>query len=405
MPLAIGASVLVIPWLCVVWKLTAGTWLASAGSHRKSQVAGMVEEAKPSLSLHALVATSYQHWFAREIGKLTPLFTTSIRWKNQLYYTLLGAAGSDGVVVGRDGQLTELPYIVEYCSRDLAALRTNADGWAAGIRHTQDLLEAHGKLFLYVITPSKVAQHPEIMPAGYVCPAPSKDRQEKLRLYDEILTRHGVRLADTASYLASIRKDYELDFFPRGGTHWNALGAALGAQQVIAALNAQHRSPVLSTLGFTVRTSFTPIGTDRDLLNLMNLRYPDAHYPVPELTYHSVPPAGGCRTIRMTEIGGSFLFVLNGALEKIDCPPEITYWFYWQMRGFHYSNDRSSTLTPDSELRLRSLLESHVVLLEENESNLGSDYAKLVMQDVASLMSTTAAPATHPAGSPPLASQ
>ena len=44
----------------------------------------------------------------------------------------------------------------------------------------QDILDARGKVFLYVITPSKVAQNPQYMPDGYTCPAAAKDREEKL---------------------------------------------------------------------------------------------------------------------------------------------------------------------------------------------------------------------------------
>ena len=52
----------------------------------------------------------------------------------------------------------EKSYLDEYCNRDMATLRTSGETWAARLRETQDYVEAHGKVFLYVITPSKVAQ-------------------------------------------------------------------------------------------------------------------------------------------------------------------------------------------------------------------------------------------------------
>ena len=106
------------------------------------------------------------------------MFKPAMRWKNQIYYTLLGTAGSERVVVGSQRQLLDLSYLVEYCGRDLEVLRTTGEAWAARIRQMQDFFEDHGKLFLYVITPSKVAQYPQIIPDGYTCPAGAKRQNE-----------------------------------------------------------------------------------------------------------------------------------------------------------------------------------------------------------------------------------
>ena len=133
-----------------------------------------------------------------------------------------------------------------------------------------------------------------------------------------------MRFVDTASDLAAAREEYGISMFPRGGIHWNSLATALGTQKVIAAVNAQRSDPLLATLSFTWRISYHPQGVDRDLLDIMNLRHPDTNYPVPELTYQSTPPPGGCHTTTITEVGGSFLRNLNSTLEKLACPPNIT---------------------------------------------------------------------------------
>ena len=96
----------------------------------------------------------------------------------------------------------------------------------------QDYFESRGKVFLYVITPSKVAQSPQYIPDGYTCPAAAKDRSDKLLVYDDILDRHGVHFVDTASDLAAAREEYGISMFPRGGIHWNSLATALGTQKV-----------------------------------------------------------------------------------------------------------------------------------------------------------------------------
>jgi alginate O-acetyltransferase complex protein AlgJ len=386
LPLVIGASLPLISWGYLMWNTTVGELVPQLRFRTKTTIAGVMQDAAPIMSLNAVLTGSYQQWVSRSIGTLSPMFKPAITWKNQIYLTLLGTAGSTEVVVGQHQQLMERPYLNEYCTRDLATLRTKGEDWAARIRQMQDVLAARGTVFLYVITPSKVAQNPQYMPEGYTCPAPLKDREEKLRLYDEILIRHGVRFADTASDLTAAREEYGISMFPRGGTHWNWLGTALGAQKVIAAVNAQRSDPLLATLSFTWRISYHPQGGDRDLLDIMNLRHPDTNYPVPELTYQSAPPPGGCHTTTITEVGGSFLRNLNSTLEKLACPPDITDWFYWEQRHLYYAAGRLYELPMDADARRLSLLDADVVLFEENEAVApDSDHGKQMMQAVATL--------------------
>ena len=383
LPLTIGATLLLGSWFYLMWNTTAGELIPGLRFRTKTTIAGVVQEAAPVFSLDAVLTGKYQQWISQSVGKLSPIYKPAIGWKNQIYYTLLGTAGSDRVSVGRDQQLFEMIYLNEYCSRDLTKLRSIGEDWAARIRRMQDFFDSRGKTFVYLITPSKIAQNPQIIPAGYTCPAAAKDRAEKLSVYDEILTRHGVRFVDAASNLAAAREEYGISMFPRGGTHWNSLAAALGTQKVIAAVNAQR--PLLATFSFTWRISYSPQGIDRDLLDLMNLRHPDAHYPVPELTYQSSPPKV-CRTVTITEFGGSFLGSLDSALEKLACPPQITNWFYWDHNRVHYEGGRLYDLPVDADARRKSLLDADIVLLEENESLApGSRHGEQMMQQVAAL--------------------
>ena len=124
----------------------------------------------------------------------------------------------------------------------------------------------------------------------------------------------------------------------------------------------------------------------------MNLRYPDAHYPVPELTYRSIPPPTGCHRVTITEVGGSFLLTINKTLGHLVCPPDITDWFYWDLRRFHYVGELLSEPPVDAEARRQSLLDAQVIVFEENDGSLpGSYHGYLMMQEVAALTSTAAA--------------
>ena len=385
LPLAIGASILVMSWSYLMWNTTVGELIPSLRFRTKNTIAGIVERAAPLMSLDSVLTGRYQQWVSRSVGELSPMFKPAIGWKNEIYYSLLGATATPDIVVGKRQQLFEMVYLAEYCSRDLATLRAKAEDWAARIRQMQDFFEARGKTFVYVITPSKVAREPQIIPDGYTCVAPEADRDNKLKVYGEILSRHGVHFVDTASKLGDAEAEYGISMFPRGGTHWNALAAALGANDVIGAVDADAREPMLRKLNFTWRVSLNPKDADRDLIDLLNLPHPDLHYPVPELTYDSPTPEG-CKPVSITEVGGSFVGGLNAALEKTPCPPRITYWFYWDQKQIDLSQGHAYEFPVDPAARRRSLLDADVILFEENEQmGPGSTHGTELMKEVAGL--------------------
>ncbi|HME70977.1 MAG TPA: hypothetical protein VKM54_14070, partial [Myxococcota bacterium] len=328
LPVVIGVTILFIPWFCLMWNVTIGEVVPQLRFRTRHTVAGVIEEAAQDVSLEGVLTSRYQTYVSKRIGTLTPIYKPAIRWKNQFYYSLLRTSGTPSILIGQNGQLFGANYIEEYCARDTAELRPRAEAWAEKIARMQRFYEARGKIFLYVNTPSKPAVYPEYLPAGYKCPATEEDRLRKLEVYRSILDRYHIRYVDAATLTAQARSSYPIDLFPRGGIHWNMLGATLAAQAITQAVNRQRGSQLLTPFTFTWQTSFEPRTSDKDLLEIMNLRWPDERYPVPVPTIESIPPKGPCQPARVTEVGGSFLFTINAVLEEVTCPPVIRYWFY-----------------------------------------------------------------------------
>jgi alginate O-acetyltransferase complex protein AlgJ len=378
LPVVIGVTILLIPWFCLTWNITIGEVVPQLRFRTKHTVAGVIEEAAQDMSFEGVLSSRYQTYVSKRIGRLTPIYKPSIRWKNQFYYSLLGTSGTRSILIGRQGELFSAEYVEEYCARDTAQLRPRAEAWAEKLARTQRFFEARGKVFLYVTTPSKPAVYPEYLPPSYKCPATSEDRLHKLEVYRSILDRYHIHYVDAATLTAQARASYPIDLFPRGGIHWNMLGATLAAQAITQAVNRQSRSPLLTPFTFTWQTSFEPRVSDKDLLEIMNLRWPDEHYPVPVPTIESKPPKGACQPARVTEVGGSFLFTINAVLEEAACPPVIQYWFYWEKKHFIFDEGpaKKSIFDPsyreisnEVPLRDRELLtDLDVILFEENEA-------------------------------------
>lgn len=367
LPALLGAGLLAFCWAHLCWNATVGR-LVPALHLRLTMPAGSQDQAPPALSWTNVLDGSVQLFAARQVGLFTPIYEKSVRWKNQAYYSLLGASATPIVLVGPGGQLVETRYAREYCTRQAAAFAAGADASARRIRALQDAAEARGQVFVYLLTPSKPAVYPGTMPRDYPCDAAPADRDAKLPLWRAALRRAGVHVADAAGAVYAARDSYAVGLFPKGGTHWNALGAALGAQALVAAVDAQ--KTLLTPFTFDVRTSTRPEGTDRDLLDILNLMHRDASYPVPVITARPAGPPGACTPATIAEVAGSFVFELDDVLVHAPCPPRVSVWWYWKDQHFLFPPGISVPLPVDADERRRDLARAQILVVEENEQLL-----------------------------------
>jgi hypothetical protein len=377
LPALAGALLVASCWAQIVWNGTAGAVAPALAIHIKMPP-GFVTAAPPVPDIPTLLDGDFQRAAAARIGMLAVMYRPAIRWKHQLYYTFLGMSGADNIGVGPGRQLFEWIYVREYCTRDAALTRTRASGLAERLRDLQDRLAAQGKVFVYVITPSKIGRNPELVPAGYPCPGAAVG-EEKLRIWRARLDAAGVRYVDGAAILAAAKPAAPVALYPRGGSHWNALGAALVAQRLIATLDAAGAR--IAPFRYTVTITRAPHDQDRDIYDVMNFLWRDDRYPVPELEYTSDKPAD-CMPDRIAEVGGSFLFSLNDALIHTACRPDIDMYFYWDMRDFAYPGGVRSPHPVEPAVRAAEIKDAHVVVLEENEANLPGTAHTMALLDL-----------------------
>ncbi len=74
------------------------------------------------------------------------------------------------------------------------------------------------------------------------------------------------------------RTHYPIDLFPRGGIHWNLLGAALALRD-ITHMGGEAPGLAHRRFAFDWREHDLAKGTDKDLLDLLNLFWPPERYP------------------------------------------------------------------------------------------------------------------------------
>ncbi|MGD9541145.1 alginate O-acetyltransferase AlgX-related protein [Methylocystis sp.] len=342
-----------------------------------SPLAGVAKPKPAPWTLEAFLSGVTQKAVSTNLGRMSPVFPISVRAKNQLVFSLFGGSAAPGVLIGRNGQLYEDIYINEFCARDGGFDSSRLAAWSSTLRDIQELAQAHGKSFVYLISPSKAARYAEDLPKSAPCAARATTTSEKLAPYRAALDGAQVRYVDGPALIAAEKSKQPIALFPRGGSHWNSVGGALAMREVTRALPA---SPV-GILDFASAPAPEAEGTDRDLLDLLNLLWPDANYPT--ATIGRAGEKGDCaRPPHLLALGGSFLHQVLAAATLAPCPPQIDYWFYMRTEDNgielgHYRRapgdaSNGERLKATSEELDENLAGSDIILLEENEAGVAT---------------------------------
>jgi hypothetical protein len=257
-------------------------------------------------------------------------------------------------------------------------MRTAPD-WAQKIRQMQDEVERRGKTFLYVLTPSKVAQYPAYIPAKTPCPAPEFDKTGLIPAWMKLVDQAGIHAADTVAKLWTAHSTYPFALFPQGGTHWNAVASALGTQLVESNLQSLRNDDSLAPFSFTWKMTDRPDGVEADLFLLMNLLWTQPRFPVPHITMTAQPAPAGCKPVKIVIVGGSFMESIGAALSHLPCGVDVVEYSYWSIYHISWTDGVHTIKTVDPVIRDRDLKSADILLYEENEAVVGKSQHGLLL--------------------------
>jgi alginate O-acetyltransferase complex protein AlgJ len=322
-----------------------------------------------------------QHVVSSNLGRASPLFQASVRLKNQFLYSLFKASGSANIVVGRDEQLLATGYNADFCQRGGLPDEQRIEAWSNMVKEIAEHAAARGQGFVYLVAPTKPAYEPRWLPPDVACAALEHGRNtDKLAPFDAALEARGVAYVDGQRVLQEQRGNYPIDLFPRGGIHWNLLGAALTIREISALFATQPRGTPLGGYVFDWREVRPAVGTDRDLLDLLNLYWPPDDYPTAAVFRRGEPTCDMPK--RVLTIGDSFLRQIVIVASQAQCPPIIDYWFYAKADDGTLGLRRYLTrpgetgngerLSADLALLPEAIAKAEALVLEENASNIAN---------------------------------
>jgi hypothetical protein len=381
LPIYAAAGAVLFLFLANLWNFAVERDRPKWRLRSAQPLSGVANPAPAPVSLEALLVGETQKSFSTNLGRSMPVFPFAVRAKNQLLYSLFGLSGAPNILIGREEQLFERYYIDEFCRRDGPPEAGVLARWSQRVADNAQAAHAKGKGFAYLISPSKASQYPQYFPPETKCPALARGTIDKLAPFRAALDARGLRYVDSPSLLAARKQDHAIDLFPRGGTHWNLLGAALATREATRIMADGRADAPLGLYDFDWSVGKFAEGTDRDLLDLLNLLWPDTHYPVANLARKAPADTACARTPKLLALGGSFVREIIVALaQAAACPPQIDYWFSMRLENDSFDLVRYRTTpgeTGNGERRVANLAElrasaeeADAILLEENEATI-----------------------------------
>jgi hypothetical protein len=169
-------------------------------------------------------------WFDDHFG----LRSTLVRLNAGVEYFGLGSSPSPSVIRGRDGWLYygESDALEDYVSRSPLTPHEVA-AWKETVVRSRDWLRGRGAAYVFTIAPDKHVIYPEHMPASLHPVAPVRRMDQVL----EAVARSGVAV-DVRPALEAAKSQERI--YHRTDSHWNARGALVAYQEILAAVRVQN---------------------------------------------------------------------------------------------------------------------------------------------------------------------
>ena len=333
-------------------------------SEQPSTLGGVEQLSKyPVASLSTVLDGAFQSEFERWFGKHLGLRAEIIRTDNQLNFSIFRMT-KEGTVLGQNNVLFEPAYIEAY-----NALSTvpdeSLDAFASRLAELQHALADRGVKFIVMITPSKVALYPELLP-DRARPGPGST------IYNRFLTlarQRGVALFDTVEFVRALKASSPYPVFPPGGAHWSRYVACKVGERFMLLLGEtlQKSVPVLTCDPAVIKSRAS--GIDRDLARLANLWQNDTFdVPLPTPKIRVTKDAAAYHA-NLLFVGDSFLWPFFEALEQKAAYARRDFFYYYRSHDRFVARRKAQPrVALDREkLDWDELLARDAVVLELNE--------------------------------------
>lgn len=335
------------------------------------------ETSLPLWSLESLLKGKWQGPFESWLNENLPFRANIVRIFNQIYYDYFFKSyiNNGALVIDDSRQLNSMNYIEKYCNLKRVKFDISEfERWINELQELSDFFKYRNQHFVYLITPSKAAYFPEYIPTQFSCK--SEAARPDYRLLADLLRGADIPYIDGSKIILEAKGKYSAEIFPRGGIHWNMLGAALVTRALFQEINKKMEYP-LPDLKFSYIVDNNPKGSDTDLLTMANLWNPDRNYAVAHIKIENENQISILRP-KIALVGGSFLHQIREIMMDTQFFNQIDYFNYFKVFHTRYPQNIQLVVDENNPKTYQELLEADIVIIEENEQSLRSNHVKLL---------------------------
>ncbi len=318
----------------------------------------------PSLKLFTWrrwFSAGFQDEFTRRINAGAGFRNSLIRLSNQFDYSLFRMIHAEGFIQGKHRYLYEEDYIHEYTG-DYYIGKSVIDRKLSRLQNVMDSLKAHHIPLLLVFEPGKASFYPEFIPARF---HPVKRTVTNYDYFVQHCRDLGIPFLDLNSWFLQMKDTSRYPLFPRYGMHWSIYGVPYAVDTLRKTIEAATGQIVPGFVTGKIISSPTPVGTDNDIGELLNLAcplkptaggYPAISFDTSKTASLAALVIADSYYINIVEKYGRHLFKSQD------------YWYY-NKKVYPYHNNNPPQYVDKSNLR-EKLGKFDVVLLMVSEINL-----------------------------------
>ncbi len=273
--------------------------------------------------------TQAEEWWNARLGFRGALIKTV----NQINFSLFKEISSGGnvkIVLGKNNMLYEKGYIANYQGREASPL-TVLEKEVEKLVELQAKLKKRGIVLVLVISPSKASVYPEYLPQAFDTKQPGTPDTDYVRI-KPLLEKAGITTIDGTEFLLAKKAEVPDLLFPHGGTHWSYYGACLVQEEIMQTLEKKLNKPLRHLVCKPRAVDNNPIGTDRDLSELLNIwteKVIDGPTPHPIL---SLAGKKNAYQPRVAAVGDSFIWTLAAVAEPVKLYKDHDIYYYFESR-------------------------------------------------------------------------
>lgn len=227
----------------------------------------------------------FQEKFEKYIEDHIGLRPQIVKLTNQLNYSLFKELNPQGVVVGKENYLFEIPYIMTQAGKDYLG-HDRLEKISSTLKWLQHELNHDSIYLLVVLAPDKVTFMPEYLPEKF------QNREAdstNYKIFAQLLKEHSIPHIDFNPLFLAWKDTSRYPLFPKYGTHWSSYGWYLAADTLVRKLEGMSAKKLNSILVEEIEVSTKLRDTDYDIGESLNLlqKLPGHPMAYPKLKFES----------------------------------------------------------------------------------------------------------------------